>query len=587
MMRIGLLWCILVSFALVVVRGDGESTQRRRRVLYDVDPSVDLQEHRGDQTLVNPHEREALLAENESEFTRWLQFSIVERLPQKHSMKGKGKGQGKGKGKGGSKKGKDMSKGKGKGKGKGGSGKDQGKGKGAGKGKGTDKGKGKGKGKGGGENDEGKGKGGVHQNPGKGKGKGQSSNTVVSGKGKGKGKGQSSYHMVSGKGKGQSKSNHSVISGKGGHSVISGKGDHSVISGKGKGESSFGVITGKGKGKGASQDKIIDFVIKNPNLTSLSRALSRAGLVDTLNSSGPFTVFAPNDGAFGAVPANILNTLLTNDEFIPHLVNLLLYHVLHGELFASDLEDDLILTALNGEDLRITRPPIAVNGNKVLNADNDFSNGVVHIIDGVLVPSWVTRCIRDRVVEDSDLSTLFALLVSAGLTGTLSNPAEITLVAPTNAAFAKLHSDVVDYLTSEAGRSRLVSILLYHVFPGIIVSSELVNRAKIETFQGGFVTTSVGPIKFNDARAVEVDILANNGVVHKIDTVLLPDGGVHQVSGKGKGKGQSSQGVFSGKGGHSVISGKGKTDIFRKGKSKSSKVKKSKKGTMGMMSKRA
>jgi uncharacterized surface protein with fasciclin (FAS1) repeats len=96
-----------------------------------------------------------------------------------------------------------------------------------------------------------------------------------------------------------------------------------------------------------------------------------------LNSAGPFTLFAPNNGAFGKLPSTILNTLLTNDEFIPHLINLLVYHVLIGEVFAADLSDDLIVTAANGEDLLITLPPIAVNGNKVVSADNDVSNGVV------------------------------------------------------------------------------------------------------------------------------------------------------------------------------------------------------------------
>jgi hypothetical protein len=183
------------------------------------------------------------------------------------------------------------------------------------------------------------------------------------------------------------------------------------------------------------------------------------------------------------------------------------------------------------------------------------------------------------------------------------------LVAPTNAAFAKLSSDAADFLTSDAGKDTLVSVLLYHVFPGVIVSTELTDGSKIRTVQGEFVNVRVGPIMFNNARAVEVDILANNGVIHKIDTVLIPSHGVHPNPNPGKGKSskgkrQSKKGGMSSKGkGKSrdiVIlgmgnvqpsidpffgSGRGQTSsgVLSKGqsKSKSGMMAKSVKGTMG------
>jgi transforming growth factor-beta-induced protein len=282
-------------------------------------------------------------------------------------------------------------------------------------------------------------------------------------------------------------------------------------------------------GEAAFEGTIVDFVVGNTNLTALTTAVVRAGLVDTLNSEGPFTLFAPNDSAFGALPAEILDTLLTNDEFIPHLVNLLLYHVLLGEAFSTNLSDGLTVTAASGEDLLITLPPIAINGNEVVSADNDVSNGIVHMIDGVLIPSWVSNSIAGRVIAASDLSTLLALVILAGLDGAVASPGELTLVAPTNAAFTKLSATTVEFLTSGAGKATLTSILLYHVFPGIFVSSELSNNLTIGTLEGGTVKVSVGDegVFFNDAKAMSVDILANNGVVHEIDTVLDPvDGSV-------------------------------------------------------------
>jgi uncharacterized surface protein with fasciclin (FAS1) repeats len=159
--------------------------------------------------------------------------------------------------------------------------------------------------------------------------------------------------------------------------------------------------------------------VNNRELTSLTAAVVQAGLVGALAGSGPLTLFAPNNGAFGALPSDLVDSLLTNDEFIPQLADLLLYHVLSGAFFAMDLSDDLTVTALNGEDLLITLPPIAVNGNKVVSADNGVSNGVVHIIDGVLIPSWVGNSLAARVAAESDLSTLLSLVILAGLDGAL------------------------------------------------------------------------------------------------------------------------------------------------------------------------
>jgi transforming growth factor-beta-induced protein len=276
------------------------------------------------------------------------------------------------------------------------------------------------------------------------------------------------------------------------------------------------------------QGTVVDFVVGNPDLTSLTFAVVRAGLVNALNSDASFTLFAPNNGAFDALPEDILNTLLTNDEFVPHLADLLLYHVWGAAVFSGRLFNFRVPT-LNEEKVLVTVPPIAVNGNKVIRADNAVSNGVVHVIEGVLIPSWVTNSIVDRVVADSDLSTLLALVVLAGVDGAVATPGELTLVAPTNAAFAKLSAETVGFLTSDGGLDTLTAILLYHVFPGIFVSSELSDGITVDTLQGGSVEVSVnsGGVFFNDARAVEVDILANNGVVHKIDTVLDPaDGAV-------------------------------------------------------------
>jgi uncharacterized surface protein with fasciclin (FAS1) repeats len=150
--------------------------------------------------------------------------------------------------------------------------------------------------------------------------------------------------------------------------------------------------------------------------------------------------------------------------------------------------------ALNGEELTVRLPPISVNGNKVISADNDVSNGVVHIIDGVLTPSWIFNSIGDRVLADGDLSVLQTLLTIAGID--LSIPGEFTLLAPTNDAFSLVPKDTVEFLVSPEGRNTLTSVLKYHVLLGVITLDEFVEGT-YGTLDGRPVTVTVDPLQFN------------------------------------------------------------------------------------------
>jgi uncharacterized surface protein with fasciclin (FAS1) repeats len=137
----------------------------------------------------------------------------------------------------------------------------------------------------------------------------------------------------------------------------------------------------------------------------------------------------------------------------------------------------------------------------------------------------VRNSISDRVVADSDLSTLLALLSLAELGDALAEPGELILVAPINSAFTKLPMATFDFLTTGAeGKATLTSIFFNHIFPAIITSSELTDGLTTSILQGITVTVSVndGGIFFNDSKVAAADILANNGVVYKIETVLDP-----------------------------------------------------------------
>jgi transforming growth factor-beta-induced protein len=269
---------------------------------------------------------------------------------------------------------------------------------------------------------------------------------------------------------------------------------------------------------------IVEFVVGNPDLTSLTAAVVRAGLVDALGSDsslGPLTLFAPNNDAFALVPPDLANQLFNDINFIPQLVDLLVLHVIFGRFLAADLLLAPVLFGANGEEVFIDFPPLTVNDNNVVDGDNIVSNGVVHVIDGVLIPIWVFNSLADRVFADTDLSILFSLLVLASID--LSGPSALTVVGPTNDAFGLLDSATVTFLTSPEGLADLTRILLYHVFSNILTSSILVDGF-VQTLEGGVVAVSTGPpLKFNQATAVELDILANNGVLFKINQVLNPD----------------------------------------------------------------
>ena len=323
------------------------------------------------------------------------------------------------------------------------------------------------------------------------------------------------------------------------------------MKGSSKGSSSSSSSS-KGSKKGSKKDKapataspapspfptpffgtIVDFVVGDEDLTTLTAAVVRAGLVDALNGPGPLTLFAPNNAAFaalGVTAPDIVTKLFTDDDFIPQLQDLLLLHVLSGFFTSTDLSFPQTLLALNDEPLAIDAPPITVNGNLVVDADNFASNGVTHIIDGILIPSWVFNTVTSRVVEALDLSTLLVTLITTELDMVLDDPnAALTLVAPTDAAFATLETEtpgITDTLLAGGPDFvDLTNILLYHVFPGVLTDGNLVDGFVVTSLVlaglDTFVSVLTEPLRFNDdSFAVSNNLLAANGNLIKIDRVL-------------------------------------------------------------------
>jgi len=179
---------------------------------------------------------------------------------------------------------------------------------------------------------------------------------------------------------------------------------------------------------------IVDVAVADGRFTTLAAALQAANLVDTLKGEGPFTVFAPTDDAFAQLPAGTVEALLAD---IPALTNILLYHVVPGKVLAADVVKLTSAETANSipVQIKVVDGEVFVNSSKVVITDVEASNGVIHVIDSVILPP---KDIVSIAVENGSFTTLAAALEAADLVETLQGEGPFTVFAPTDEAFAKL-----------------------------------------------------------------------------------------------------------------------------------------------------
>jgi uncharacterized surface protein with fasciclin (FAS1) repeats len=276
-----------------------------------------------------------------------------------------------------------------------------------------------------------------------------------------------------------------------------------------------------------AQSTVVDVIVNSPDHNTLEVAVIAAELADDLSGPGPFTVFAPTDAAFAALPAGVVDALLVDPT--GDLAQILLYHVVSGTALSTSLTDGQTITTLLGEDITVTigMNSVMINNATVVAADILADNGVVHVIDAVLLPPAPepTNTILDIVVNSADHDTLEAAVIAAGLAETLSGDGPYTVFAPTDAAFAALPAGTIEALLANTGE--LMNILLYHAASGTVLSTDLTNGQTIPTltfFPPLVVTIDANGVFINNAMVTVADIVADNGVVHVIDAVLLPQG---------------------------------------------------------------
>ena len=279
---------------------------------------------------------------------------------------------------------------------------------------------------------------------------------------------------------------------------------------------------------------MLEIIVVDPdNFSSLLGYFSQADLVDTLSNGQGITLFAPTNDAFKTLTeaASDVEVNLKTEEWQNHLEDLLYHHVLPTVVPSSDITDGLSVTTLNEDDIYFTVSTtngggtgIFVNTDaEVVEADIDAINGIIHAIDDVILPSWFSNSIMKLAEGTSDLSTLVDLVVQAGFSGTLSEAGPYTVFAPTNAAFL----DSLFGGGTSISADQLSSILSYHILKGIYADTDLRDGLILTTLQGEkltFKSTKENGEFVNDKRIIIPNILANNGIIHIIDGVLIPEG---------------------------------------------------------------
>lgn len=282
-------------------------------------------------------------------------------------------------------------------------------------------------------------------------------------------------------------------------------------------------------------DNLVDTAVSAGSFSTLTAALAATGLDEVLaDGSRNFTVFAPTDEAFSALGQETINSLLNDTD---RLSDILLYHVIADSVVNSATAislDGQTVDAANGDQLNVNveDSELFINMSKVTTGDVGASNGIIHVIDKVLLPpvdmpqdDTVLPNIVETAAASGSFNTLVAALQATGLDATLSGEGPFTVFAPTDAAFALLGEETINALLNDT--ETLSDILLYHVISGQAVDSVTaigLAGQSVQTANSDSVLLSLdnGNLLVNNATVINTDIVTSNGIIHVIDMVLSP-----------------------------------------------------------------
>jgi uncharacterized surface protein with fasciclin (FAS1) repeats len=265
---------------------------------------------------------------------------------------------------------------------------------------------------------------------------------------------------------------------------------------------------------------IVDTAVSAGSFKTLAAALQAAGLVETLKGT---------DEAFAKLPAGTVENLL-KPENRAQLVSILTYHVVAGSVDSKQAMTLKHASTVNGQRLDISTDgkTVKIDGKaSVVKADIACSNGVIHVIDSVVLPEQ--KNILEVAGNAGSFTTLTAAIKAAGLTDVLSGKGPFTVFAPTDEAFQKLPAGTLESLLKPENKEKLASILKFHVIPGAVYADQIVKmKESPKTVQGQTIQIEVkdGRVTIGNATAnagvAATDVEASNGVIHVIDTVLMP-----------------------------------------------------------------
>jgi uncharacterized surface protein with fasciclin (FAS1) repeats len=283
-----------------------------------------------------------------------------------------------------------------------------------------------------------------------------------------------------------------------------------------------GLLGPSASARPTADGNIVQTAVAAGQFNTLASLLTKAGLADTLSTGGPFTVFAPTDAAFAKVPQATLDALAADPA---KLKSVLLYHVVAGKVGSADVVKLTSAKTLEGQSLpiKITDGSVYVGGAKVTTPDVTASNGVIHVIDSVLIPPAApTKNILQTAGAAGQFKTLTSLISKAGLVGALKAEGPFTVFAPTDAAFAKVPKRTLAALAAD--KAKLRAVLLYHVVKGKVTAAKIVELDSVRTLNGKRAPIEVmgRKVMIDGATVNTADITASNGVIHVVNKVLIP-----------------------------------------------------------------
>lgn len=273
----------------------------------------------------------------------------------------------------------------------------------------------------------------------------------------------------------------------------------------------------------AESRNVVEVAAAAGSFNTLIAAAKAAGLADALATTDDITVFAPTDEAFAALGQDTIASLL-RPESKATLASILKFHVVVGRVPASTALKLSGAVTLNGQrlDLKVAGDRLTVDGATVTTPDIGAKNGIIHVIDKVMLPA--DKNLLETAASNSTFSTLLAAGKAAGLDKYASHEGPFTVFAPTDAAFAKLPAGTVESLLKPENKAKLLAILKNHIVAGRVYSEAALAAGKAKSIDGAALVIDVkdGIATVNGAQITATDLDASNGVIHVIDQVILP-----------------------------------------------------------------